>query len=293
VTSAGSSGTSATPLVREFIYLNQAKVFSYLSQMEGGLKLLYSKVHEDSWSETVAEAENVTERGASLTGTFEAKIALLAGMTGEATADWKNSVKSGGDARTDGERSVTSDLFGLHHKAFDLVMQAMGSRLATYSGKIVFIDTDFVIRNIKDFPAIARELKAISGENIVPMANTKEMSSLMDRYLSGKVVVIMRLDDGRKITAYLDKEHLHSNIESTIMDYGYAPVSRFTLVGINAPAQQQGLAGDFSVPHYVPEGVAMAAQLPAMAGSLAGMAEFLQAKSRDGHVVPLALYVEI
>lgn len=292
-TNGGANGPSGTPPIREFIYLNQNKIFSYLSQMEGGLRLLYSKVREEAWSETIGDAEKTTEVGLSASGTVEGKIAFLAGISGDVTGDWRHTVASGGDSRQDSEKTVSSEIFGLHHKAFDLVLEHMRSRLIVKKGRISFIHMDFLLEQLEKFPDTAKNLNALNGGDLKPPPHTKQMHILLKRFMENKIIVILRESNDQKTTAYLAPEFLTGSIDSVIMDYGAAPTMDFTLVGISAPGQAQASAGDFSVQHYDTNGAGMAAQLNTFAGSIGGMSEFFQLKSVDGHVAPLALYLEL
>lgn len=296
VTSAAADGKSVTPPIRDFIYLNQDRIFSYLSQMDGGLKLLYSKVKEESWSETVTTPEKATEVGASAGGTFEGKIPFLAGMSGELGLDLKHAVTTGNDARTDGERRGNAELFGLHHRAFDLVVQRLGLRVKTLSGKILIADINWLERKIKDFPEIMKAANAFqqdkSRHGKAP-SNTTQMSYLFRAYLADRILVILRADGGKTFTAYLDPKHLTSSIDTVISDFGHLPTLNFTMVGIEAPPQKFNDAGDFSVTHFQSDAQGMAELFAHFSGSMGNMRDFFEIKSRDGHIVPLALYTEI
>lgn len=261
--------------------------------MEGGLRLLYSKVREEAWSETIGDAEKTTEVGLSASGTVEGKIAFLAGISGDVAADWRHTVGSGGDSRQDSERSVNSELFGLHHKAFDLVLNHMRDRLVVKTGRISIIHMNYLLDQIQRFPDTMANLSVIVGEEQSAPPHTDQMHTLLERYMGNRIVVILRDGNGRKTTCFLVPEFLTGSIESITMDYGAAPTMDFTLVGINAPPQAQAAAGDFSVDHYVPDGAPMAAQLGGFAGSIGALSEFFELKSVDGHVAPLALYLEL
>ncbi|MBZ9713801.1 hypothetical protein [Deinococcus multiflagellatus] len=259
------------------------------------MKLLYSKVREEGWSEEVTSPEKTTEVGVDLGGSVEGKLAALAGMTGEIGADWKHGVKVGGDSRTDHERRATADLFGLHHRAFDLVMERVGHRFTTVHGKIFLLDFDWAEKKVKDFPEIIKAVKPLADPStkLTTPPNTTQMSYLLRSYMKGKTLVILRSQAGQKYTAYLETRHLLTPIEDLIDAYGQAPTLDFTLVGIAAPPQRYDQAGDFSVAHFQPDGQALAGTLANFAGSLSNMRDFFNVKSTQGHLVPLALYLEI
>lgn len=291
----GASGPSDINPIRDFLYLDQDRIFSYLSQIEGGLKLLYSKVHEEGWQEEVTSPEKTTQVGLSASGSVEGKLAMLAGMTGEVGGEWSHGVTTGGDSRTDHERRATADLFGLHHRAFDLVMERVGHRFTVLHGRIFLLDFNWTEKKVKDFPEIIKAVRAFAGpdEKLEVPKNTTQMSYLIRSYMHDKFLVILRTPEDEKYTAYLDPKHIVTPIENVIDAYGQAPTLDFTLVGILAPPQRHDETGSFSVPHFQAEGQAMADMLAAFAGTLSNMRDFFNVKSTDGHLVPLALYLEI
>lgn len=288
-----SSGTPGTPQIRDFVYLNQERIFSYLSQLDGGLKLLYSRVRDEGWSETMTSPEKTTDVGANASGSVEGKMAFLAGVTGELGADWKHSVRTGGDSRSDFERRGAMDLFGLHHRAFDLVMERLGGRFTTVQGRIFLLEANWLEKKVKDFPEIAKAVNAFTTDKVTPPANTTQMSYLFRAYLADKVLVIMKTDDGKTATAYLDPSHFTYPISNIIADYGQAPTLKFTLVGISAPPQQIEDAGNFAVPHFHVDAAPMAALLAHFAGALGNMRDYFEVKSVESHLVPLGLYYEL
>jgi len=293
-TNGGASGNNATQKVREFLYLNQNRVFSYLSQLDGGLKLLYSKVKEDSWSETIGDAETTTDVGVNVSATVEGKIALLAGMSGEVAGDWKRSTKSGGDTRTDGERNTSSELFGLHHRAFDLVMEKIGSRFTLVTGQIFIIDASGITEDVKDFAEIIKNINVFvpAANKMTTPANLKQMHYLFKKYLKNKILVILRTSNDEIYTAYLEDKHLLYPIGDIVFDYGVAPTGAFTLIGMRARPQAALNAGSFSVPHVEPEAQAIADQFAGLVSAMQGMADFFAFRSATGHLVPLALFSE-
>lgn len=292
-TNGGESGSSDAQKIREFLYLNQDKVFSYLSQIEGGLKLLYSKLAHDGWEERRGQPTVTTTVEGNLTGNAALKILALAEANVEGSVGGSHTVESGVEERTERGHQGTVDLFGLHHKAFDLVLEKLGSRLLTIQGQIFMIDFDWLEKNLKDFPAIAKALNSFSDEKIKPPQNTTQMSYVFRTYLSGKVLVILRDDEGTIHTAYLDKKHCTTSVENIFSDYGQAPSGRFTLTGISAPPQTSVAAGSFSVPHFIESAQPMADQLASFTAALVNVRHFLEVKSTDGHLVPLALYLEL
>lgn len=294
-TNADASGQNVTPPIRDFIYLNQDRIYSYLSQLDGGLKLLYSKVKEESWSETMTTPELTSEVTGSLAGSFEGKIPLLAGMSAEATAEWVRSRKTGNDARVDGERITTSDLFGLHHRAFDLVIERLGSRVKTVSGQIMLADINWLQQNIKDFPEIIKNVNMFlpQKDKITPPDKTSQMSYLFKTYLMNRILMILRDNNSMTYTSYLDPKHLTYPLDNIISDYGQTPTIEFTLVGIEATPQQFSQAGKFEVPHFHSDAQPMAKLFGNFAGNMQNMRDFFEMKSREGHMVPLALYTEI
>lgn len=292
-TNDAASGNSDVLKIREFLYLNQDKIFSYLSQIDGGLKLLYSKVENDSWEERRGQPTKTTGVQAGVQGDAAFKLLALAEARVEANVTGSHTVESGIEERIDSGSRGSLDLFGLHHKAFDLVLEKLGGRLMTVHGQIFIIDFDWLEENLKDFPAVAKALNALSEQKMTPPKNTTQMSYLFRTYLSGKVLVILRDDDGDIYTAYLDRQHCTTSVENIFSDYGQAPSGRFTLTGISAPPQTSDAAGNFSVPHFIEGAQQMADQLATFAGAMVNMRHFLEVKSTDGHLVPLALYLEL
>lgn len=294
-TNAAANGQSVTPPIRDFIYLNQDRIYSYLSQMDNGLKLLYSKVKEESWSETMTTPELTSEVTGSLAGSFEGKVPLLAGLSAEATAEWARTRKTGNDARVDGERITSSDLFGLHHRAFDLVIERLNTRVKTVSGKIMLADINWLQQNIKDFPEIIKAVNMFlpKESRVTPPSNTTQMSYLFRTYLMNRILTILRDNDDKIYTAYLDPKHLIYPMDNIISDYGQTPTIEFTLVGIEAKPQQFVQSGKFKVPHFHSDAQPMADLFGGFAGNMQNMRDFFEMKSREGHMVPLALYTEI
>lgn len=289
------SGSASTPVVRDFLYLDQEKIFSYLSQIQGGLKILFTKFQNESWHELKGPPEITREVGVDVKGDGGIKIPLLAEARVEAAAHFLNSVKSGPEYRDKGGLDGTSELFGLHHMAFDVVLNELRSRLSVSEGSIEIIDLSSFLDYLKDFPEIVKNFNLINTASKAdePPKTVKNIHYLLNRYGKGKIIVLMKDSKGKVISSFLQECHLTSPITSIIDNYGSQPNGKFVLVGVPAPNNKERVNFSEIFTGISEEGQELVAKLIDLVQNFESMSNFFQLKSNDMNVFPLALYSEL
>lgn len=285
------SDANGSSSVRDFIYLDEAKVFSYLAQMEGGLRLLRQRVEsaldinsEESGGDKTAGQHNV-EGGLSPTvaavlGALGVAggalpMGLLAGLTGKYTyqRNWENTTPNLKTSTNDGASS--SDLTILHHAAFELVMQRMGSKFISVTGHASLL-TLGMINGILDI--IVDE-----PEERIKMQNSFGLLKTMD------VQNICFVEGEENVHGFMRDEHFLVPPTNFVGSYGSPTEIQFTLVGIYA--QRPGRAGRRTHPQQ--------AEIPESQGVFKGVNESFSIVSRTlgingaRRIYPIAMYREL
>lgn len=233
------SEESASSTVREFVYLDEAKIFSYLAQIEGGLRILRQEVESaldtastESGGDKKAGSHNVEAQlsptaaalAQVLTSFVTASISsgLLAGAGGKYTyqRSWENS--------TDVLKSETkdfssgTDLSILHHAAFDLVVNNLDKKLVTVKGKLSILPLD-VIATLADMSQGASSTQKSFVAETTKMFRDMGLSNIC--YIENK---------SENVNAFLNGNHFLVSPSEIFTTYGSPSQVDFTLVGIFA-----------------------------------------------------------
>lgn len=159
------SAADKSSTVRDFIYLDEQRLFSYLSQLENGLRLLTQKVQSElAESETKTGGDKdggeweidggISPTAAALTGviatalnvgTFPIGMLAGAGFKGKYSHNWETSTDEVKTASN--EYSGRNETTVLHHAAFDVVMSRLGDRVKTASGSLTLLPIASLIRS--------------------------------------------------------------------------------------------------------------------------------------------------
>lgn len=295
------NGSSETPTpestnsssVREFLYLDQPKLLSYLSQIHGGLQLLVEQVERQfrSHDNTTPEQKRTVE--AAVEAELLGKIPFL--VEGTVAPSYKESreTATGGDKVSTGRLGQRASVSTLHHEALELVERHLGDRLVKISGDVQFIDFDSVLDTIKDFPDFIKNFNTVTGQKLSTPSNTKGMHYLVSKSSRGRVAVLLRSPSGKITTSYLQKQNLTTDPQSIVDNYGIRLSGQFTLVGIDAtpPTEIPDFSPTFMQAHE--DGEEMGRALVQMVQQLEHMLRFWQLKSKDSHIYPIAIYREL
>lgn len=194
-----ADGKSST--VRDFIYLDEPKVFSYLAQIEGGLRLLKQRVEnalditseETGGDKTAGEHQieaGVNPTVAAVLGSLGVAgaaaglpLGLLAGLNAKYNyqRSWENGTPILKTINHDG--ASNSDLTVLHHAAFDLVMRELQGNFITVTGHASLVGLEMVnkMMNIAGIVAANSDtargfqvLEAMQVENILFVENGRD-----------------------------------------------------------------------------------------------------------------------
>ncbi|MFC3834753.1 MULTISPECIES: hypothetical protein [Deinococcus] len=185
---SATSGSGKTPAsaenlsstVREFIYLDEGRVFSYLAQIEGGLRLLRHEVEgalDVASEETGGDGEGgsfnaeggVSPTAAAIAGVLGGvagfPVGLLAGLSGKAqyNTTWESSSPI---VRTTNSDTVSrADLTILHHAAFDLVIEHMKGKIKTARGALTLLPVSALGGAVASLQGL--EIEALSNPSAV------------------------------------------------------------------------------------------------------------------------------
>lgn len=131
-----TNGGVSSSSVREFLYLDTPKIYSYLSQMEGGLRLLIERVENEYKSSRLDPGTRETIIRVATSAVVKGAIPFLGGAEG--TGDFERTRKTveGGEVTTTSSHAGRTDLSVLHHKAFDIVLNGIGGRLKQVDGAL-------------------------------------------------------------------------------------------------------------------------------------------------------------
>lgn len=248
------SAGSASSTVRDFVYLDEAKIFSYLAQIEGGLRLVRQEV-ESALDTSSTESGGDTKGGSH---NFEGQISpaaaalaqaltvflsagtptgLLTGAGGKYTyqREWEKST----DVLKTEVRNMTSaaDVTVLHHAAFDLVAERMGDKLVKVEGKMSLLP-------LKVLENVFQTLNDSASDNAILQA----FRAIGDLGVSN----VCYVENGREnIHAFLNERHFLVSPAELLAAYGSPSEVDFTIVGLHA--QRPGRANKLTSPKQVPE----------------------------------------
>lgn len=225
--------------VREFIYLDVPKIYSYLSQMEGGLRLLIEKV-EDEYTDTELEPEiKETIIRATATAGADAKVPLLGG--GNAEVGWERLRRTAPAS----ERVVTrsgggsANLSILHHKAFDLVFDRLKEKFTVATGDIYLLP----LANAMEFVRMTKESRGESDEKF----NRAQVGFEALKLISAETVVYCESADHQNLHGFMNEDHFTVTAEQFTSTYGVPSEGLFTLVGLKG--QNVGKQHSKPIPH--------------------------------------------
>ena len=229
------AGNETSSSVREFLYLDTPRIHSYLSQLEGGLRLLAEKVEEaySSTSETDPEKEERIRAGlaASIFGVIPA---LMGGGRGNFDYSIDRRTIDATQSTQVGDKAVRTDLSILHHKAFDLVYEAVGDSFLTVTGKLTLLDIRYVQDVYKQTTEAPNTMNAEEKANKeAETANALHGFKLMDAF-GARLLMYLEEAKGPSVHAMASHEHLTLPFETIRHTYGSPTELDFTLVGISA-----------------------------------------------------------
>lgn len=280
-------------VVRDFLYLDQPKVLSYLSQLNGGLQQLVEQVEQQFKVTDKSDPELVHAVQTVIRGELTGKVPLIADGTVAGERTESNEKKKGGDRTLAGRLGARATQTTIHHEAFEIVLSRLSNRFKILQGKIVLIDYDDVIRNMEEHENTIGDFNIVTGQKLATAKNTKNLARLVSRSASGKVTCILSNSSGNT-TAFLNKRHLNEDISVIIDNYGANPSGIFTLVGIETTSSHQEkiiLPKSFS--HASPNGDEGAENMLGIVMSAFNMHKNWKVISKDSHIYPIALYKEL
>lgn len=215
--SSPESGGSNSPNVREFIYLDQPKILSYLSQLEGGLRQLIVNVEKELAADENTSPTQETITRYALESHTSGKIPLIAELDGTASMDREAHFTSAGRKTTTSSTAYRADLSILHHQAFDLVMERMGGKFLTLEGRTSIF-------------SLNRLFEALPTESLPPDA--KSGLEMLQKLQLGNLAYIENPD--RHLHSFLLDEHFTIPSQFFQIIYGSPSELDFTIVGISA-----------------------------------------------------------
>lgn len=232
------SGTGApSSSVLDFIYLDESKIFSYLSQLRGGLTLLSNEV-QDNVTFRSREAGGDKQGGTTnaeaqisplVTGVLAALglatgnplAGAIAGAGGKFTYEgsWEETTPTLTNAQTN--KAGRHDLSILHHAAFNVVQEQLADKLITVKGKLTVLSMDFLMR-VSNF--------AISGPDKPEMLATIQLVS----DLGMDAIAYVESKEKRFAHAFLARRHSLLPYAEFTASYGTRSEVDFTVVGLHA-----------------------------------------------------------
>lgn len=236
------SAGSASSTVRDFIYLDEAKIFSYLAQIEGGLRLVRQEVESaldtsrtESGGDKKGGSHNfegeVSPAAAALAQALTAFLSagtatgLLTGAGGKYTyqREWEKST----DKLLSETRDLTAstDLTVLHHAAFDVVMSHLSDRVKTAKGALTLLPLSSLVRSFGN--ALAAGLPVDTPDASGGVAAVGAYSEL-----GTQTVVFLESQDN--LHAYVQDSNFIVSPSLLLATYGACTSENFTIVYIEA-----------------------------------------------------------
>lgn len=221
---------------REFLYLDTGRIHSYLSQLEGGLRLLAEKVEESYSSTQETDPQKIERQQASAKATLAGMIpVLLSAGTGKFNYGYERQLTDEQRVAKTEDRAVRTDLSILHHKAFDLVQEAIGEHLLNITGRATFVDVNYLGRLVRSHnDRLARQLSSESSEykEHEQTRQDSEYGFELMGLLGTELLIYVEDPEGMSVNAIGDLSHL--TLPTSTIQYAYgSPSSRnITMVGI-------------------------------------------------------------
>lgn len=279
--------------VREYLYLDQAKVQSYLSQIQGGLQLLAEQVERQFRKQTNSTPEFKEAVEASIHAELTGKVPYL--LEGQISPDYnvKRERKAGNDLTEVGRSGQRSVITTVHHEALELVERSLGNKLVKLTGVIQFVDFDSLLETIKDFPDHVKNFNAVTGQKMVAPGNIKQLHYLLSKSSAGRILVLVLEDSGMTTTAYLERAKLTSSPQTIVDNYGVRFGKPFTILGVDStlPTQKVDFSTNFQQAHAT--GPDMGRSLIDVIQKQEEMKQFWELRSQERHIYPLAMYREL
>jgi hypothetical protein len=280
-------------IVREFLYLDLPKLFSYLSQITGGRQLLIQRVEEQFKIDEKSEPTQIEAVKFEIDAALSGKIPFFAdgnlhGLYG------KDSSTQSGDVRTKtgkfGSRVTVSTIY---HEALKLVQDELGDRLVSLEGRLAIIDFRQFIGFAGGYGQFIKDFNAVTGQKLKDEAHTKQLASILNVASSDRLLILLREENARTSTAYLSRENLTTDIQNIIDNYGARPKVKFTLIGLDATSDE--VKTDFSTNFFQDhdDGQQMGLSLIEVMQQLEALLGFWQLKSKESHIFPLAIYRDL
>ena len=238
------SGANASSSVRDFVFLDEAKIFSYLSQIEGGLRLLRDSVESQLDTEQLQTGGDKTAGQTSGEGGFSPAAAALGGVVGAllggpaiplglmAGANGKVAYQRSWEKSTDNltdssaQFAGSRDLSILHHAAFDLVVKELGDRLLEIKGALTVLPISAIVTSLHNASKIGLSLNDPTAiDSLAGAAAYGEM---------GLQSVVFLENDTKQVHAYVHDSSFTMPPALINGTYGACSSVRFTLIGLEA-----------------------------------------------------------
>ncbi|GAA5504280.1 hypothetical protein Dxin01_04049 [Deinococcus xinjiangensis] len=276
--------------VREYLYLDQEKVLSYLSQIQGGLRLLVEQVERQFRSQENTTPQNKSAVESTIEAELLGKIPLVADATVHGTYKSARETTTGNDKVSFGRFGQRANISTVHHEALELVEREMGSKLVHVRGFVQFINFDDLLETIKDFPEFTKNFNAVTGQKLATPANTKQIHYLISKSSAGRILVLVLDEDGVTTTSYLHRDKLTADPRFITDNYGIRFGSEFTLVGVEATPFEEKPDFSLGFTQSHEDGLDMGRHLVDLIQKQEGMKTFWELRSKERHIYPVAMY---
>ena len=317
--SSKNDGVDNGPIkVREFLYLDFAKLTSYYAQIfQGVLRSRQRHMGEerertvkDTEREAQFELDAAAQAGdASLTSV----LAQLLGISLKLETTISHLVKWGGDQSVASQSSQLVEVTELHHDLFALVEKELHGRglvasgadympeqlFHIFKGKADIIDFSQLYDTMKNFKKMGATFKTFTGTDPSQgVANLPQLAEMVKNFYSDKVGIVVT-QDGQPATAYIQRDLLTAPIDFIVDTYGRYTQVDLTIFGLRAgyayPEEEaQGKASFIEGPDApeTPQGMnTMAASLLQTNRAMEGMDRFFRVRG-NVQLYPIAIYVD-
>lgn len=279
--------------VRDFIYLDQSKLLSYLSQIHGGLQLLTERVERQFRTEEKADPEYKSSVEAAVEAELLGKVPLF--VEGSFGSQYKTGreTTTGGDKTATGRSGQRAVVSTIHHEALEIVQSHLGDKLISVTGDLQIVDFEHFLSFTRNFNDFVTNFNKVTKGNLTKITNLKELHALVSTASAGRVLAFLQDNDSTISTAYLQREHLTADSQSISDNYGIRLSGEYTVIGIDATPNKDKI--DFSklFNQAHEDGHEMGIGLVDTIQKMESMLDFWRLKSRDSHLYPIAIYREL
>lgn len=215
------SASETSLSVREFIYLDTAKIQSYLSQIDNGLSLLVNSVNNEYNHTDVNDPVREVVNDYFIRGLAGGGVPFLGQLEGESSFQRTVKTSSGGKSVQTASSARRAETSILHHKMFDLVMDKLKEKLEIHQGYIYLIPVGTLgsmmekyakTMNASEMKNAKRGFQAISELGVTNVAYCEAEDKLVQAFMIAEFFTISPL--------------------VFPFTYGVPTESKFTLVGI-------------------------------------------------------------